>query len=610
VNTDELEHAVYAAEQKVLKIQTKLHRWAGDDPHRRFDDLFNLVTDPAFLLVAWYRVRGNKGARTAGVDGRTALSIEAGQGVEEFLDELRTSLKDRRFTPLPVRERMIPKASGKLRRLGIATIRDRVAQASLKLVLEPIFEADFLPCSYGFRPKRRAHDAVAEVRLLTSKSYDWIVEGDIQACFDEISHPALMDRVRRRVGDKRVLALVKAFCKAGILGEDRVMRNNSAGTPQGSILSPLLSNVALSVLDEHIAQSPGGPGASRNERAKRRRRGLPNYRLIRYADDWCLVVFGTKAHADDLRKEIEKVLSTMGLRLSQGKTLITHIDEGLDFLGWRIQRRRKRGTNRHYVYTYPAKKALVAVTAKVKTLCRQVGTNQPLDALLGRLNPALRGWCAYFRPGVSAATFSYLSHYVWRRVWNWLHGKHPRATWKQIRRRYCHVGGSWPASEDRELFQPREGRHHPLPLPGRSHPHSLAGQGRGQPAAPCGTCGEPGALKGARRVREAARGNGPVERPEPRLGPTSPGSPAGNAPHRRLRGREAGGADQRTGARRVERQTAQHRVLVKSGGSDADTRTVGQQHPSQHRRRARLGPPSRGRKLSGWPAYDSLVSCR
>ena len=268
MNTDELEHAVYAAEQKVLKIQTKLHRWAGDDPHRRFDDLFNLVTDPAFLLVAWCRVRGNKGARTAGVDGRTALSIEAGQGVEEFLDELRTSLKDRSFTPLPVRERMIPKASGKLRRLGIATIRDRVAQASLKLVLEPIFEADFLPCSYGFRPKRRAHDAVAEVRLLTSKSYDWIVEGDIQACFDEISHPALMDRVRRRVGDKRVLALVKAFCKAGILGEDRVMRNNSAGTPQGSILSPLLSNVALSVLDEHIAQSPKGPGASRNERGQ------------------------------------------------------------------------------------------------------------------------------------------------------------------------------------------------------------------------------------------------------------------------------------------------------------------------------------------------------
>src|SRR5215216_3768143 len=261
VNTDELEAATEVARRRVLEIQAKLHRWARDDPHRRFDDLFNLVADPAFLLVAWDRVRTNKGARTAGVDGATASAIAA-RGVEVFLDELRSQVKDRSFRPLPVRERMIPKAGGKRRRLGIAAVRDRVVQASLKLVLEPIFEADFLPCSYGFRPNRRTHDAVAEVRHLTSHSYEWIVEGDIKACFDEISHPALLDRVRARVGDKRVLALVKAFLKAGILGEDRVLRDNNAGTPQGSILSPLLSNVALSVLDEHIARAPGGPTAS------------------------------------------------------------------------------------------------------------------------------------------------------------------------------------------------------------------------------------------------------------------------------------------------------------------------------------------------------------
>ncbi|WP_406505447.1 hypothetical protein [Streptomyces sp. NBC_00212] len=149
MNTDELERALYKAERRVLKIQTKLHRWARDDPHRRFDDLFNLVADPGFLLVAWDRVRGNKGARTAGVDGRTASSIALWVGVEEFLDALRSQIKDRSFQPMPVRERMIPKSDGKLRRLGIATITDRVVQASLKLVLEPIFEADFLPCSYG-----------------------------------------------------------------------------------------------------------------------------------------------------------------------------------------------------------------------------------------------------------------------------------------------------------------------------------------------------------------------------------------------------------------------------------------------------------------------------
>jgi RNA-directed DNA polymerase len=223
--------------------------------------------------------------------------------------------------------------------------------------------------------------------------------------------------VRDRVGDKRVLSLVKAFLKAGILGEDRVLRENNAGTPQGSILSPLLSNVALTVLDEFIAHHPGGPGAGKLERVKRRRRGLPNIRLVRFADDWCLVVHGTKTDATALREEIAGVLSTMGLRLSQEKTLITHIDEGLVFLGWRIQRHRKRGTNRSYVYTYPARKAVKAVTGKVKALCRQISTNQPLEVLLLRLNQMLRGWCAYFRPGVSSATFAYLSAYTWARVW-------------------------------------------------------------------------------------------------------------------------------------------------------------------------------------------------
>src|SRR5215210_7212008 len=248
VNTDDLEAATYAAERRVREIQTKLHRWARDDPHRRFDDLFNLVADPGFLLVAWDRVRGNKGAATAGVDGQTAASIAAWKCVEEFLDELRCQLKDRSFTPLPVRERMIPKAGGKLRALGIATVRDRVVQASLKLVLEPIFEADFHPCSYGFRPKRRVHDAIAEIHMLGSNAYEWVLDADISACFDEISHPALLAQVRRRIADKRVLGLVKAFLKAGVLSEQGITRDTKTGTPQGGILSPLLANIALSAL--------------------------------------------------------------------------------------------------------------------------------------------------------------------------------------------------------------------------------------------------------------------------------------------------------------------------------------------------------------------------
>ena len=473
MNTDELAFELYRAERRVREIQTKLHRWARDDAHRRFDDLFNLVCDPAFLLVAWDRVRGNKGAGTAGMDGQTAFTIEAEQGVEVFLDGLRSALKDRSFRPVPVRERMIPKANGKLRRLGIATVTDRVVQASVKLVLEPIFEADFLPCSYGFRPKRRAHDAVAEVRYLTARTYEWVVEGDIEACFDEISHTGLVDRVRDRIGDKRVVALVKAFLKAGILVEDGAVQESRTGTPQGGILSPVLANVALSVLDEHFARALGGPAATTYERTKRRRQGLPNCRLVRYADDWCLTVSGTRAHAEAYRAEAADVLSTMGLRLSPEKTAITHIDEGLDFLGWRIQRRRKRGTNKHYVYTYPARKAVRSVTAKVKTLCRQ-NINLPLEVLLHRLNSLLRGWTTYFRPGVSSATFSYLRAFTWRQVISWLRRKHPRMNWKELRRRFL-GGGWWPTTGEVVLFNPAavattryryRGRQIPSPWPG------------------------------------------------------------------------------------------------------------------------------------------------
>jgi len=183
------------ARTRVLGIQTKLHQWSTDDDGRRFDDLFNLVADPAFLMVAWDRVRGNQGARTAGVDGVVPRSIVSS---DEMLAGLRAELKAGSFEPLPVKERMIPKTPGKLRRLGIPAYRDRIVQASLKLVLEPIFEADFHPCSYGFRPMRRAQDAIEEIRHFGRLSYEWILEGDIKSCFDEIS-------VARRSNDTRVV---------------------------------------------------------------------------------------------------------------------------------------------------------------------------------------------------------------------------------------------------------------------------------------------------------------------------------------------------------------------------------------------------------------------
>src|SRR4051812_45975275 len=203
----------------VRRMQTKLHRWAADDVCRRFGDLFNLVYDPAFLVHAWQRVASNAGARTPGVDRATVAWIESTVGVQAFLGRLRDSLKFGAFEPVEVRQVMIPKASGKLRALGIPTVADRVVQASLKAVLEPIFEADFMPCSYGFRPNRRAHDAIAEIHHLSSgaNKFHWVLEADIKACFDEIDHTALMDRLRARIKDKRVCALVKAFLKSGVM---------------------------------------------------------------------------------------------------------------------------------------------------------------------------------------------------------------------------------------------------------------------------------------------------------------------------------------------------------------------------------------------------------
>jgi RNA-directed DNA polymerase len=272
---------------RVAGMQAKLHRWAAADPGRRFDDLFNFVHDPATLIVAFDRVAGNRGANTPGVDGLTVALVEERIGVPGFLEDLRAQLKSGTFRPLPVRERKIPKpgGSGKLRKLGIPAVADKVIQAALKLVLEPIFEADFEPVSYGFRPMRRAHDAIAEIHVFGTNGYRWVLDADIEAAFDNLSHCAVMARVRARVKDKRVLALVKAFLKAGVLTELGENRDTNAGTPQGGILSPLIFNVAMSVLDEHLTRpwKPGGTMETHGRRGRRRAKGLPNWRIVRYA---------------------------------------------------------------------------------------------------------------------------------------------------------------------------------------------------------------------------------------------------------------------------------------------------------------------------------------
>ena len=453
VNTGAPWPSLEEAESRVRALQTKLHRWAVSDPGRHFDDLFNLVYDPAFLVVAWSRVRANKGARTAGVDGVAPRAIAPAAGA--LLEGLRADLKARSFTPARVREKRIPKASGKIRRLGIPTARDRVVQAALKLVLEPIFEADFLPCSYGFRPKRRAQDAIAEIHYLASgnRNYEWVFEADITACFDEIDHAALCARLRRRVKDKRILSLVGAFLRAGILSEEGLNRETITGTPQGGILSPLLANIALSVLDEHFAAKWRGarPGLDTRQASPSRRRRLPARPLC------------GRLRGDGRRQPRRCRSATGGGERGAGPDGPTPLGakdgdlphrRGLRLPGLahpapcpaRVEAAHAA------VYTYPSKKALLAILDKVRRLTRREKHRRLAD-LLRRLNPVLRGWCTYFRHGVSSRTFGYVDHFAFWRIVGWIRKRHHGLNWGTIHRRYL---PAWEISDGTTtLYRPR-----------------------------------------------------------------------------------------------------------------------------------------------------------
>ncbi len=336
---------------------------------------------------------------------------------------------------------------------SVPTIADRVVQASLKLVLEPIFEADFQPFSYGFRPGRRQHDAIAEIHHLATHGYEWVLEAGIKACFDEIGHVPLMDRLRVRIKDKRVLALVKAFLKAGIMTPDGEEESYS-GTPQGGILSPLLANIALSALDDHVAGQWQQLMKTSCQRQARRKRGLGNWKMIRFADDFVVMVHGERQHAEALRQEVTGVLATLGLRLAPEKTRVVHIDEGFDFLSVTIRRMRKRGTSKHYVYTKPSKKAIQAVKDKVSAKTYRSTLYQEPEVLIASINETLRGWANYHRHGVSKAVFSAVDSHAWNRLMRWLRRKHDGGTglgMPELRRRFC-VPGTWKFAHNGVVF--------------------------------------------------------------------------------------------------------------------------------------------------------------
>ena len=398
----------------VRALQRVLYRSAKQDPERRFHALLDKVARSDVMLRAWNDVATNRGA--PGVDGVSIADVKDGgiESVRVFLDELAVKLRSGTYRPQPLRRVRIPKPGrpGESRPLGIPTVADRVVMAAAKIVLEPIFEADFSPVSFGFRPKRSAQQALEVVRVAANQGRVWVLDADIKACFDQIDHDALLAQVQRRIVDRRMIKLLRGWLRAGVF-EGGIVSQVEAGTPQGSPISPLMANIALHVLDEawqHEGQRLG--------------------QLVRYCDDF-VVLCPTIERAEQVRTLAEHALGPLGLQLHPDKTRIVCVKDGaqgFEFLGFHhrmVESRKRRG--RYWMHKWPSPKAMASIRSKVRDLTapRQLGL--PLAAVVEQLNPVLRGWGAYFRQGNSSAKFSVIDHYVHERMAILASRKHRRA---------------------------------------------------------------------------------------------------------------------------------------------------------------------------------------
>jgi len=317
-------------------MQRKLSLWAEKDKSLQFSDLYHLLYDKDWLRLAHDYVAQNAGSVTAGCDGIDMGAFD--ENLEDNLQQLAQDLKAETFEPYPVRRTFIPKSPGKVRPLGIPTIRDRIVQEALRMILEPIYEADFSQFSFGFRPNRCTMDAIKCILWSTTerKKFFWIIEGDISSYFDTINHKKLLRLLGRRVKDRRLLKLTWKFLRAGVM-EGKLFRDTKLGTPQGGIISPLLANVYLSELDRHMKRYTD---LSSTDKTYRRRHGQANYVYIRYADDFVALSNGTKGEAEGLKEELYTFLQQdLKLTLSKEKTKVTNLNDGFKFLGFWVQRR-------------------------------------------------------------------------------------------------------------------------------------------------------------------------------------------------------------------------------------------------------------------------------
>jgi len=404
----------------------------------RLYDLYHLIYEPTWLRLAHDRVAQNSGSITAGCDGVNMAAFD--ENLEENLQRLAEDLRSQTFRPTPVRRVWIPKKNGKLRPLGIPSIRDRIVQESLRMVLEPIFEAEFYAYSYGFRPNRSTADALSMIvhNASNASRYFWVIEGDIKSYFDTIHHKKLMQLLRRRIRDDKLLTLVWHFLKAGVM-EGTLFTPTTEGTPQGGIISPLLANVYLHELDTYM-QRRSQP--SQNAKRIRRAHGRGNFAHIRYADDFVVMCNGTREEAEAMKRDIQNFLANeLKLTLSDEKTKITHVNDGFRFLGYDIQRDVTGDGVRRVKLLIP-QEAVAKVRASILAVTAQSSLNHSLNAKLVAMNQLLRSWGQYYRYAYNASlVFAKLDHVVFWRMAHWIGAKFRSSIPQVLRCYYVQVEG-------------------------------------------------------------------------------------------------------------------------------------------------------------------------